>query len=233
MQEVINAVRAIGEIQRATADANTRTLTVTAPAERIEFTTWLFTELDKPASAPQSLTVRDSSIADPRAPAVKIFYLAHINAPQSVQELVNGVRSIADLQRVVAVSGIGAVIARGSSDQVALAEWLVRDADQPPSAGGRPVVEYDFPDSLIPAERRTPAVRTYHPARIATPLEFQEAVHTIRSIAEVQRVVVLTAPRAIVVRRAPEQVALSDWLVRELDQGPVAPALHEYQPGGT
>ena len=63
----------------------------------------------------------------------RVFYLSSVNSPQEVQEIVNVVRSIADLQKVFAYSTQYAIVARGEADRVALAEKLIRDLDKPRS----------------------------------------------------------------------------------------------------
>ena len=61
----------------------------------------------------------------------KTFYLANVNTPQELQEIVNAVRSVSELQRVVAYNSQNAIIVRGETDQVALAEKMIRDLDKP------------------------------------------------------------------------------------------------------
>ncbi len=63
----------------------------------------------------------------------KTFYLSNINTPQELQEIVNAVRSVAELQRVVAYNSQNAIIVRGETDQVALAEKMIHDLDKPRS----------------------------------------------------------------------------------------------------
>jgi general secretion pathway protein D len=61
----------------------------------------------------------------------KTFYLSNVNTPQELQEIVNAVRSVSELQRVVAYNSQNAIIVRGEADQVALAEKMIRDLDKP------------------------------------------------------------------------------------------------------
>jgi len=59
------------------------------------------------------------------------FYLANVSSPQEIQEIVNAVRSIAEVQRVVAFTSQNAIIVRGEADQVALASKMIHDLDKP------------------------------------------------------------------------------------------------------
>jgi hypothetical protein len=235
MGEVVNTVRSIGEIRNVSVDALQRTITVGGTADQLAFASWLFTDLDKPAGASTSLVIRENLHPDPRASAVRIFYLSRVSTPVQLQELVNAIRSIAELQRVVPMTATAAIVARGEPNQIALAEWIVREIDQ--AAGGtrpREVRKFQFEDTHLSVERRTPAVRIYYPASLSTPMDMQETVNGLRSVAEVQRVVVITASGAIVSRSSDDQAALTDWLVKELDKGASAAGPSDYSwRGGT
>jgi general secretion pathway protein D len=63
----------------------------------------------------------------------KVFYLSNVSTPQELQEIVNAVRSVADIQRFFPYNAQNAIIAKGSADQVALAEKILHDLDKPKS----------------------------------------------------------------------------------------------------
>src|SRR5437016_10179905 len=63
----------------------------------------------------------------------KVFYLSNVSSPQELQEIVNAVRSVADIQRFFPYNAQNAIIAKGSADQVLLAEKLLHDLDNPRS----------------------------------------------------------------------------------------------------
>jgi general secretion pathway protein D len=63
----------------------------------------------------------------------KVFYLNNVTSPQELQEIVNAVRSVADIQRFFPYNAQNAIIAKGSADQVLLAEKLLHDLDKPRS----------------------------------------------------------------------------------------------------
>ncbi|HYW42379.1 MAG TPA: secretin N-terminal domain-containing protein, partial [Bryobacteraceae bacterium] len=63
----------------------------------------------------------------------KTFYLSNINTPQELQEVMNVIRSVSELQRVVVYNSQNAIIVRGEADQVALAEKMIKDIDKPKS----------------------------------------------------------------------------------------------------
>ena len=64
---------------------------------------------------------------------VKTFYLQNISAPSELQEAANVVRQILDVSRVQLLQAQGALILRGTPDQMVLAEKLLTGIDKPKS----------------------------------------------------------------------------------------------------
>src|SRR5581483_11232593 len=134
----------------------------------------------------------------------------------------NAVRSIAEAQRIVAVLAYPAIVVRGDAATMKLADWLIREFDG--AASGAPVSGFrqtTFDDSLVPPQRRTPEVRIYYPSRLQSPQELMEAVNAVRSIGDLQRVVVVIPPAArpsIVLRWTADQAVQSEWILRQSDQ---------------
>ncbi len=62
---------------------------------------------------------------------VKVFYLQNVTQPQDLQEVATNIRALTDIRRVFTSTSQNAVIVRGTTDQVALAEKLVNDLDRP------------------------------------------------------------------------------------------------------
>lgn len=220
MQQVLNMIRSMAEIQAITLDAAQRTLTASSTPGRLAFANWLFTEVDRSAARPSSLRVLDNTFDDPRLSSVKIFYPANIATSQQAQELINAVRSIAEIQICVALPSAGAIVVRAEPHQTVFAEWLVRELDGS-MAGARPagVREYTFDDTrVMPPGRRSTAARIYYPSSVGAAQDMFDLVNGVRSIAEAQRVVGFTASNAVVLRASTEQAKVTDWLVRELDQ---------------
>ncbi|MGA2434492.1 MAG: cohesin domain-containing protein [Bryobacteraceae bacterium] len=64
---------------------------------------------------------------------VKVFYLSNLTTPQELQEVTTTLRTVADIRKVFTYNTLNAIIVRGTSDQVLLAEKLVNDLDRPKS----------------------------------------------------------------------------------------------------
>jgi general secretion pathway protein D len=61
----------------------------------------------------------------------QIFYLQNVTTTQELQEIVNAIRTIADINKVYPYNSQFAVIVRGEADRVELAEKIVHDLDRP------------------------------------------------------------------------------------------------------
>jgi general secretion pathway protein D len=70
---------------------------------------------------------------------VKVFYLKNCTNVQEFQENVNAVRSVTNMNHMFTSNAQNAVVARGTADQMALAEKLFHDLDVP-----KPEVVVDF-----------------------------------------------------------------------------------------
>src|SRR5207237_2245955 len=61
---------------------------------------------------------------------IKTFYLANLSQPTELQDVVNAMRQILEIQRIQPLPSQGALVVRGTPDQIALAEKLVSDLDK-------------------------------------------------------------------------------------------------------
>jgi general secretion pathway protein D len=64
---------------------------------------------------------------------VRVFYLTNATSVQEFQEIATAIRTVAEIRRVFTYNAQKAMVVRGTLDQVALAEKLVRDLDRPKS----------------------------------------------------------------------------------------------------
>jgi general secretion pathway protein D len=61
---------------------------------------------------------------------LKTFYLSNLSQPTELQDVVNGLRTILEFQRVQPIPSQAAVVVRGTPDQIALAEKFIDDIDK-------------------------------------------------------------------------------------------------------
>jgi general secretion pathway protein D len=61
---------------------------------------------------------------------IKTFYMSNLSQPTELQDVVNTLRTILEVSRLTQIPSQGAVVVRGTPDQVALAEWLINNLDK-------------------------------------------------------------------------------------------------------
>ena len=61
---------------------------------------------------------------------IKTFYLANLSQPTELQDVTNALRQILEISRIQPLNTQGALVVRGTPDQIALAEKLVSDLDK-------------------------------------------------------------------------------------------------------
>jgi hypothetical protein len=76
---------------------------------------------------------------------VRTYYLANVSRPTEMQDVVNGMRTILEFQRVQPIPALHAIVVRGNPEQIAAAEKLIRDIDKPRGdSGGGGSYRLDF-----------------------------------------------------------------------------------------
>jgi len=242
IQEFVNIMRTMAEVSQVTTDIAARTMTLGGTANQLGLVGWLLPQLDRSAPpAPQaspSPSTLEYQLAGTRDGGVaRVFYTSHVGTPQALQEMVNSLRSITELQRVVAYNNLKAIILRGTAEQIAAAEWLINALDKPAgvqpvsSQGGNPaVLAYTFSNPIVDVRLdpryRAPAMRVFYLIHTPTPQAMQELVNSVRSLTELQRVVAYNGTMAVVLRGSADQAAMAEWLITALDRpaGSVSPA---------
>ena len=217
-QEIVNIVRAIGEIQSAAVDNSAGILTVSGTSGQIAMAEWLFYNLDRSAdAAPPAPSALQFTVAGAANDVARIFYLTHAPNPRIVQEAINTVRSIVEIQRAAASTPAKAIVIRGTNEQMAAAQWLIPLLDKGPGQGSG---VQEFTLAGIPTRMgATPnAARVFYLQHTQTPQAIQEMVNLLRSITEIQRVVANNSPDAITLRGTSGQAALAAWFVQQLDK---------------
>ena len=155
---------------------------------------------------------------------VRVLYLLHTATVQDFQEVATLVRTMADIRRVFSYNSPRALVLRGTAAQMAMAEWLSNELDQPGQSSGKR--EYRAPGA------NDDVVRVFYLPRAKTVQDFQEVATLVRTISEIQRVFTYNGPRALALRGTAGQAALAEWLFAELDHPASSDAKHEYWVSG-
>lgn len=102
------------------------------PREALDYLAALTRTYWKPMTANTIFVTEDNPLKrrDYEDQVVKVFYLRNCTSVQEFQETVNAVRSVTNMVHMFTTNALNAVVARGTADQMALAEKLFHDLDQ-------------------------------------------------------------------------------------------------------
>jgi len=176
-----------------------------------------------------SLTVALCAAVLAQAPAEqtldRVLKVTRTDSAQELQEMGTVIRSVGEIRQLAVDPLQRTISVRGSADKIALAEWLLNELDRSSGAQRNTAQEYRYPE--------TPenAVRVFYLTHDPNLQRLQDITTVIRSIAEIRRAFTYSGLNAIIMRGTPDQMALADWLFRELDRPPAArqSGPHEYR----
>jgi hypothetical protein len=222
LQEIATDIRLITEMPLVSVDPAQRTLTLHGTGAQIALAEWLFNQWESstPAATQEYRLSSDDIVA--------VFHLVHTPTVQSLQGVATDVRTMANLRRLFTYNAPRVISARGGASQIAVAEWLVSQLDQPASQAARSGVH-----EYRPSGTADDVVRVFYPANAGTPEGLQEMATDIRTIANIRLFFIYTGTSALIARGTAAEMAFAEWLVNELGQPTQTPAPHEYRPSGT
>jgi len=137
-QELATAIRTITDMRRVFTYNSSRAMLVRGTGEQIGLAVWTLQQLDKPAigqSVPQSFpssAIYEFVTPYDRDNIVRVFYLPQTATVQDFQKVAKSIRETSNLRRVFTCNAPRALAVRGTIDQVAVAERMIRDLVTPP-----------------------------------------------------------------------------------------------------
>lgn len=229
-QEFATLVRTIAEIRRVYSISETKILAMRGTADQISMADYFTNELEKSAGAPHPHSVAPEYLLPvvpsprPNENATRIFFVANTPTIQDFQELAALIRNIAEIRWVFTYNTPKAIAMRGTSDQLAFAEWLFNEIDQPRNGeSSHASGPYNYPDSTTTENANS--VRVFYLHHTATVQDFQRIAVTIRTATGIRRLFTYNSPHALVLRGSLDQVEQAQRLLTQLDPAdfPMAP----------
>lgn len=162
-----------------------------------------------------------SAAAQTPETADRVFRFQNTNKAQDFMELSTLIRVVSGVPRVTTDESEKTLELRGPSEEIALAEWLFHELDQPADPKSRAAAVHQY--TLSSGNENV--VRLFYLPNATTVLMFQEIATLVRTVGDIRRLFTYNAARALVARGTAEQIELAAWLVDAIDKG--SPA--EYQ----
>ena len=262
LQDVVNTVRVFAGITRIDQNQSEHTISLEATAEQIAIAEKLVSVLEKlklsGGSSPSSVLVYETKPAPPesamsdKAPdnssvaartscerntcLIKVLYLPDFASSFELQDVVNMVRTLTDITRIVP-SGAGHTIGiQGTAEQVGIAERVVSVLETLQASGGNkrtsvlvyevkglmpePAVSEKMSEQTIERMRKTACelttcvIKALYLPDLSTH-ELQDVINRVRTTAQVTHIVPSQTRHVVAIRGTSEQVALAEKLVNE------------------
>jgi hypothetical protein len=225
-QEFATMLRTIAEIRRVFTYNAGKILAMRGTADQMGMADYFTNQLAKTAPAPRPHSVTPAYLGEPVVThnmvenVTNIFFVANAATTQDFQELATLIRTISGLRRVFIYNTPRAIAVRGTSDQVALAEWLFNQIDQPGHGGSShasAIYTFQDPEPVPSVAYAATKVQVFYLPNTASVQDFQKVATNIRTTAQISRVFTYNSPRALAIRGTLDQIEQAEQLLTELD----------------
>ncbi len=156
----------------------------------------------------------------------RVLPFTQADSPQAFQDISIAIRNLTDASKVFVDNNAKTIAIQAAADRLPLAEWLLRQLDQP--RGLQPPGRHEF---RIPG----PEGEVVRVVFLSRP-ELQSIGQLggiVRIVAGVSNLVANPATVALILRGPAPQMAVADWLIQELDRPQPDPSsAHEFRAPG-
>jgi hypothetical protein len=208
-QDVVNAIRSAIDIQRCFPMGQQKAIVLRGPADQVKAADWLLGVLDQPAGVQAAAAGHDYRLAEADWNArgglvLRAAFLTNVDTPQALQEITNGIRSMADIQRCYPNFSHRVLVMRGTDEQMALVEWLVNQFNAP---AGLDTKEYKVSGTV------NQIVQLAH-VDVGAPESLSATISEISTKTKMTRVFPLPARSAVAMRGTADQLAQAQQVIQ-------------------
>jgi hypothetical protein len=148
----------------------------------------------------------------------RVLTFRHATPPFARAEMDQAMRQVAQVPEVRWDKALDTDVLRGTIQDIATADWLFalldRTPDQPLPSPDK--LEYALPDGDT-------RIHVFFLSSVQSPRTLQDLAQVARAGVDLDKLTIHSSPLALAVRGNAEQIALVDWLIRELDKPASAP----------
>jgi len=187
IQELLANLRVVGDVWKIANDSTGKKLVVRGPEAQLAMTKYFIDALDV---APETA----AAVPDFKSgtEVVRLFFTRQLKWPAPTSQILTALRNVVEIQHVFMFSAPAAIAVRGSADEIAAADWLIRSLETKPSSGAR---EFRFAGT----DREDNVMRVFYQPHVK--------IDTMKSSA-------FDNPAALLVRGSASQVAAAELLMQ-------------------
>ena len=154
------------------------------------------------------------SLAAAQATEDRTFRVHSAATDQDFQDLATAAVVASGLKAKSADATLRELSISGPVEQIRIASWVLAELDRPAPATPPP------PSAPLTLQTKEPdnTIRVFYPSKITSDQDFAEVVNAILTSSDIRYVARYASHRAIVLRASPEQLALAEWLLAELNR---------------
>lgn len=204
-QEIATVVRSIVGIRRLFTYERPHALLLRGDFAQMDQAAWLLAQLDQLPGKQPAAEYRIPGTADE---AIQVFTLTQPVPVQSFQEIATLVRSLGDIRQLFTYNRSRMIVAHATGPQIALADWLIHELDQP--AHAQQMASYRI------ASGTEDEVRVIYLPGSFSQAQFQDSVMNIREKTRTRKVFSYNAPHAMVLRGTAQQATQAEALAAAL-----------------
>ena len=212
LQEVATVLRTVGDIKGLAIDSAAATITVTGTPDELATAGWIIHQLDQRVPLNSEQYVMPGKSDD----VMRVFHLNHISpdTPQEIQEVLTILRTVEDVQKVYNDTALSDLVVRGTANQLALADYIIKAVDViPGTVTVAATPEFHYSERARPND----VVRVFYLSHTTSPQQMQEILTTLRTVADIQRVFNYTPLSALTIRGTASDLASCEFLIGKLD----------------
>jgi hypothetical protein len=213
-QEIATTIRTIAEIRRVFTYNTPRAVAVRGTADQIAAAAFMVKELDQPADAKMTAAgpfqmIDTGFLAEPE---VRVFYIPYAATVQQFQEIATLIRTIVGTRRLFTYNARKAMVVRGTTNQIALTKWFVKELGRPSTAAtASETYTYTYPDSSPQGANQ---VRVFYVKDVPNVQAFQQVATQIRTITKI-RMFTYNASYALAVRGTAAEMAMAEQMLQD------------------
>jgi hypothetical protein len=198
MQEMLTVLRTVADIAKVFNYTARQALVIRAKSNDMAFAEWIVAQLNVPADRRPAGSPLVYPNPTPYNMVARVNYLANINGPRNTQQLLTVLRTVGDIAKIFNITSLNVLTLRASEADIARAEWLIQELDQPADArpAGTQVYRSATGDDVT---------RVFFLTN-ATEQQLTDAVTAVRTDAKIRKVFFTASPAAVVVRGTTDQV---------------------------
>ena len=219
LNQLATAVRGVSDLRLLTTHIAQRAVIARGTADQLGAAEWLLRQMDKARNEPMRHSATSQYfIQDPADRRVlQVLYMADTESFQDLEMVATAMRTTAEVRWAFIYNPSKALAIRGKAGQVATAEWLFNELDQPKlspvSAPQNKAAAriYRVPDSI------DNVLRVFNLTRAATGADVDKAAEQVRMATRSSWVIPYESHRAIVFRGTTAQMAQAERIIEEMN----------------